>query len=362
MKNSDTIQGSHQKKSAMREQPFKWPSTFVPSSYLSETKMEYRRRFVLSVGLSFFLNLFLLWVLLSSHGRTHPVVLKAKNERNESRLVLIERTPPAKPQTFLETDPNQAAKEKTENSNFYSEHNTVAAQTSHSEVKSNDIPKADGNNTKTMATETVRPSMTKPAPPPKEPVPNSPDKQLTHSGVKPVQKNPIELPKAGEFALLKPNSSEKPSPKEEPEDQSKANSQTSPRAPPVTPLSTREVPTSQSKLQGGVPRVGKAMQFNSSESPFAKYDKRVIAKISTYWQYQIVDRFSGEKVGQVEISFKLLEDGHVSEIQVIRNTANVILASWCMQAIEKSVPFDPFPESMRVLVGSYREATITFTY
>ncbi len=117
-----------------------------------------------------------------------------------------------------------------------------------------------------------------------------------------------------------------------------------------------------SKLAGGVRRTGKVMAFNSAESPVAGYDKKVIGKIAAYWQRLIEGKFYGEKVGEVEISFKLLADGRVTELHVIHNTANEVLAGWCIQAIENSGPFDPFPESIRTEVGEYREGSMTFAY
>ena len=117
-----------------------------------------------------------------------------------------------------------------------------------------------------------------------------------------------------------------------------------------------------SKLDGGVDRVGKALAFNSAESPFASYDKKVVGKIGAYWHYLVANKFYGETVGEVEITFRLMADGRVIDVRVARNTANVVLAGWCLQAIEESSPFAPFPESMKAMVGDHREGTITFNY
>ena len=59
---------------------------------------------------------------------------------------------------------------------------------------------------------------------------------------------------------------------------------------------------------------------------------------------------------------KLLADGRAGEVKVEQNTANAVLAGYCVQAIEKSAPFPRFPDALRALVGDSRDATITFNY
>ncbi len=353
----------------------------------------YYRRLFISIVASILLNGLFLWAIFTSHfawvvwfnGKPKPRTVK-----EIPHLILIHRQPKIPPRTFLETDASQAVKEAPKDATFYSEHSTVATQTTSSEVKPGDIPKANGSNTKTMATETVR--LTKPSPQPVQPksaqaeslkeLPVS-GKSLAVSAPQVTSHIPQAPPKTGDYTFLKTMpSAVHPTPLEE---QSQPSLQTIPQkslhAPsspqqltsrdPIAPVLSsqanpsdpnREVIASMSKLDGGVNRTGKALAFNSAESPFASYDKKIIAKIGVYWQYLVANKFYGEKVGEVEITFKLLADGRVAELHVARNTANAVLAGWCLEAIEKSTPFAPFPESMRAIVGDSREGSLTFAY
>lgn len=361
---------------------------FSTTSFSFDLDSHYQRRFGIFIIVSAVLNLLFIWILLVSDITKHswlpdssPSTLKKKEI---PQLLLIKREPDAsrRRQTFLETDPNQAVVEAPQDAAHYSERNTAATQTMPSPEKSAEIPKAEGNNTKTMATETVLhsppPTTTPPIPmenkkvdlsqrpisePAKSLEPTPHDEHL-------AKQSPSDLPKApkvGELTMLRETSSSE----EKYTDHKKENSQEASRrdaatrsALPPSPSSTssREVLASMSKLDGGVNKLGKALAFNSAESPFAAYDKKIIGKIGSYWQYQVVDKFYGEKIGEVEVSFRLLADGRVSSLKVTRNTANAVLAGWCLQAIEQSAPFEPFPGSMQALVGDYREGTITFAY
>lgn len=342
----------------------------------------YYRRIVFSALVSALLNLLFLWLLLVSDfsrlAWLKPAQSKPIVHRDPPRIVL-QRQPPPPPKhtpaanpTFLETDESQKSQEKPKDAAFYSEHNTVATQKEATPVISEDIPKMDGQNTKTMATESVLPKKSAPPPtpphetPPQEPKPAKPPEPEVAAKPNPTQGKPIEVPKKGDYALL---NTSPPEPKTAPQPKPQESVKPEPKTPPPTPNNTqpgagsqREVVAAMSKLSGGVRPTGKAYQFNSAESPFASYDKRIIGKIGTYWQYQVVEKFWGEKTGEVEISFKLMSDGRISALRVTRNTANAVLASWCLQAITQSSPFDPFPASMQALVGDYREGTITFAY
>ncbi len=331
----------------------------------------YRNRILLSFGFSLLLNIVFLWLFLVSQVSQW---MQSKESRKQwtkevPHLVLVERPlEPAKSRskTFLETDANQAVIEKPKETVFYSEHNTIATQTAPSPVKPGDIPKADGHHTKSLATENVlvapKPSSSPPPSPP-QPISKATESSSTHPISSP--QTVIDLSKTKELALLKTS----PPPKEKSLSETRppktVENPSQPSSPSMTipqPSSNREVLAAMSKLEGGVPRVGKALAFNSAESPFASYDKKIIGKIGAYWQYQIVDKFFGEQVGEVEISFKLLSNGRISELQIHRNSANEILANWCIQAVEKSAPFSPFPDTMKALVGDSREGTITFAY
>jgi periplasmic protein TonB len=349
------------------------PSTFPPLNVDIESPFSdqaYRRRMSASVGFSVLLNFLFLWLLLTtniSNFRLSPEKPKPKPKTEAPRLVLIQKPQPPAPKeerskTFLEVDPNQASTKTPENAKFYSEKSTLAGQKEETEIKSTDIPKLDGKNIKTMALETVT-SQKIPNPPAVETPKPEPEKTAKPQAAEKTKPAPAP-PSPMEVALLKPQKpmEETESDKKEIDTSKKQGAPSNKSLPPVppTPQSQKVVPNAQSKLSGGV-KGGKAIGFNSAESPFAPYDKKIIAKIGAYWQYQL-EKYYGEKIGEVEISFKLLADGRISDLRVTKNTANLVLAGWCIQAIERSAPFEPFPPSMMAMVGSSREASITFAY
>jgi outer membrane biosynthesis protein TonB len=347
----------------------------------------YRRRIWISILVSFLINFGLLWVFLVSNlSKFTFQPSRTDKKKQPMQMVLIKKKPEVKPlpeaaaqkpriKTFLETDASQASPEAPHDAKFYSEHNTLAAQPNPSPIKSNEIPKADGQNTKTMNTETVRaihkpssPSTPAQQTPPQEPAPVSKPATQPPQVASAPKAPPVQISKSGDLALLRetpPIKDKIPEGDEFKKESPKLMTPTAPRAPPTPPSSlneAREVLASKSKLEGGVDRTGHALGFNSEASPFASYDKKIISKINSYWQYQVVDKFYGEKVGEVEISFKILSSGQVAEVEVVSNTANSVLAGWCVRAIQESAPFDPFPEAMRAMQGDYREALYRFYY
>lgn len=410
------------------------PASLPPPTDTSVADEEaYHQRLMSSITASFALNFLILWILLGTNI-TNMTWFTGETQRQPvkepPKLVLMVKPPPPErhhPQTFLETDPDQAVNEKPKDADFYSEHNTAARQTTDPTGPTGDMPKADGKNTKTKATETVllskpsRPSPPTPevpaqaATPPSPPQPESPppapaqpqtvaqqpppsprnDAQAEQPPVQPAPKPMPEVKTIGDLALLKPQIREiKPvQPKVNPADasdtppQTQANTpqrpqppqqantpppkpataQTNPSAPrppspaSAPPSSAREIPNSMSKLDGNVLR-GQKLSLSSAESPFAAYDKKIFAKIGEWWQAQVRGKFYGETVGEVEVTFKLMSDGSISDLQVAKSTANSVLAGWCEQAIKASAPFPPFPESMKTAVGDFREGTITFAY
>jgi len=336
-----------------------------PAANPFESDSVYWRRVGIAILLSLLLNLLALWLPSTLHMPDwkwfqHP---KPPPSKQMSQLVLVQRPPPTRHEspTFLETDPSQLAKKRPENAPFYSEHNTVATQTAPSPVKSDEVPKMEGQNTKTYATENVVP--TKPATPSPPAETPAPEKPTTPPSPQTPQ-TPPDAPKTGDLALLR-TPKERPFPKTEPPaENTPQNPQTSPRAPPApnTPESARQVLAQQSKLNGGVDNVGRVRAFNSAESPFASYDKKIIGKIGAYWQLQVHNKFYGENVGEVEVSFRLMSDGRITNLEITHNSANSVLAGWCVDAIQKSAPFDPFPDAIKAIAGDSREGAIRFAY
>jgi hypothetical protein len=125
----------------------------------------------------------------------------------------------------------------------------------------------------------------------------------------------------------------------------------------------RELVSRKARLvAAGVSRAGVAA-FNVEESPFGVYDKKVVKAIQSRW-FALIDRYGiYETTATVTVYFQLLDDGQVKNVKTTDGSENSILSLFCEKAILESGPFDPWPESLRVLVGKEpREASITFYY
>ncbi|MCX7914892.1 MAG: hypothetical protein N3A53_01125, partial [Verrucomicrobiae bacterium] len=133
--------------------------------------------------------------------------------------------------------------------------------------------------------------------------------------------------------------------------------------PPVGSADGRTLAARKSRLvAAGVSRQGVAA-FNVAASPFGAYDKRLIQAVQSRW-YALIERYGlYERAGQVTLRFELWEDGRVANLERKANTAGEMLALICEKAITDSAPFDPLPESLRVLLaGEPREVNFTFYY
>lgn len=261
--------------------------------------------------------------------------------------------PPPTPHTFIETDPEQQAEKDPEHAEYYSDRPSVAANPDNPTGKEGDTPYLEGTETR-MASSDDR-NFARPAPAPPQPVtPPSPATQATPATKPKEAEKPVELadrglkaapPKKTEIAFATPV--------------------TPPPAPPQPVLQTPggATSTSKSKLTAvGVSRQGIAA-FNVAGSPFGEYDKKLIAAVTARW-YALIDRYGiYERTGDVTLNFELYDDGTVRNLERKANSAGEILALYCEKAIVDSAPFDPFPTSLRLLVGAEpREVNFTFYY
>jgi hypothetical protein len=99
----------------------------------------------------------------------------------------------------------------------------------------------------------------------------------------------------------------------------------------------------------------------ASGGPFQEYDQVVIEKVERRWDSLIQKLGLYERSGSVTVSFGLRPDGTFENLSITMNSAGQLLGLYCIKAIEESAPFDPLPESLRLLTGS-QTRTISFTF
>ncbi len=110
------------------------------------------------------------------------------------------------------------------------------------------------------------------------------------------------------------------------------------------------------------PKVKNQLAFNSPNSPFAEYDKKIVGKVGLRWK-ELVDQLNAKETGETEIAFRLFSDGKVDSVAIKRSTISTALANYAIQAIKESAPFEPLPKSMQpFLTNDFREGTIVIEY
>jgi len=243
---------------------------------------------------------------------------------------------------FLEVPSNMASEEAPEDSKYYSNQNSKAAD--EQTEKETPQPKIDGTQEKVP-----RIVDSKPTPPPKPPEPERKSE--------PKPKPPKPEPAPPKVETLNPIQA-KPEPKPQPKPEVK------PRRP-RTVAEAKQLAMIQGekmKQDGGVKKRATILGIDAKASPFGDYDARLIAAIQNRWN-QILDLHYVPSVGRVVLTFNLWSDGKVTNVQIERSTVSSILALKCERAVKEPSPYEPWPEKMRDEIGSDRRfVRFTFYY
>jgi len=103
---------------------------------------------------------------------------------------------------------------------------------------------------------------------------------------------------------------------------------------------------------------------NPPENKFLKaYDTAFVATIEKKW-YDLLDHAPiSPRTGNVVLQFKLMPDGSISDVNVIKNTAGDAAALICWRAILDPAPYPSWPEEMRnKFKTNSRQISFTFYY
>ena len=241
---------------------------------------------------------------------------------------------------FLEVPADMASEEAPEDTEFYSNQNSRAAD--EQSEKETPKPKIDGTQDKVPRIVDSKPA-TPAKPPEPEPEPKPPAPKPKPEPPKAETLNPIQA---------------KPEPKPEPEPEPK------PRRP-RTVAEAKQLAMIQGekmKQDGGVKKRATIVGLDAKASPFGDYDARLIAAIQNRWN-QSLNLYYLPGVGQVVLTFNLWSDGKVTNVQVERKSVDDLLALKCKIAVEDPAPYEPWPEKMRDEIGSDRRfVRFTFYY
>jgi hypothetical protein len=93
------------------------------------------------------------------------------------------------------------------------------------------------------------------------------------------------------------------------------------------------------------------------------YDESVVNRISQNW-YAMLDshKFIITKTGKVVVYFKLHSDGTVSDIKIMKNEENDLLAYACVRTIQETAPFQKWSPEMVKKIGDHCDVDFTFDY
>ncbi|MBC2607757.1 hypothetical protein [Pelagicoccus albus] len=112
----------------------------------------------------------------------------------------------------------------------------------------------------------------------------------------------------------------------------------------------------------GVSNIG-VVSADSRSSELGEYADRLFETISLYWN-DLANRSAAElDKSVVKVRFRLGNDGAVLDIEILEGTTAKAAGIYlCREAIQRSSPFAPWPQSIVDLYGDYKDVFLTFNY
>lgn len=119
-------------------------------------------------------------------------------------------------------------------------------------------------------------------------------------------------------------------------------------------------PTRDSRL--GVSSVGR-LAVDAKASKFGEYMERLIETVKLNWD-DLVERSSAdERKSVVKLKFILNQHGIVEDIEILEGTTSRAIGIYmCREAIQRGVPFGPWPEGLVDMFGTEEDITFSFHY
>ncbi|MDB6112472.1 MAG: hypothetical protein JWR69_4222 [Pedosphaera sp.] len=266
--------------------------------------------------------------------------------------------PQEEPLLFVDVDPNVATPDAPKDAKYYSSRNSKAANPD-AKIET-DTPNITG--TQTHVPKTDNAPLTKALPfQPSAPKPVSKEEDTAES-------KPKGGPKVGDLAMAKPD----PKPDLKPDDgqvdgkNGDATSETHkrPRTLAEAHKDQAPIPGEMMKQIGGVKPHLSAPSLDTKGTPFGEYDAAIVAAIRMRWFDLLENQASArQRTGKVVLEFRLNYDGRITDMKVIENDVDDVLAILCRRAITDPAPYQPWPADLRRLMGAdYRDVRFTFFY
>ena len=97
-------------------------------------------------------------------------------------------------------------------------------------------------------------------------------------------------------------------------------------------------------------------------TPFQPYDDKITGGIRKRW-WDLTKSLPQKPGGRVVLNFKMTFDGQVKDLKVTETTVPDNYVDPGKKAVLDGVPYDPWPDDMRRLIGGIpRDVTMTFYY
>ena len=135
-----------------------------------------------------------------------------------------------------------------------------------------------------------------------------------------------------------------------------------PRPRPQIARTTQARPAILAENKFGTSNVG-VQGIDAKWSNYGAYLQRMIDTVQIEWERLILQQFANPAIGSmVTIKFVMNTEGKIVDIGVEQSTANETATRACVSAVTNRMPYGPWTDDMRAVLGERQEMTFTFHY
>ena len=287
---------------------------------------------------------------------------------------------PKDPFKFVETNPEAPENTPDKTNNFGAQNQQVAQEKPTPDGKS-DRPATEGKKD-FESTQIVNGRLTKPiehveavpppseAPPAEQVVASARAEQNPLPGTEKVEGENKEgvgssLAKRLDNARAVPERVEGVKDGKQMEGQTAAQHTIDPRRPQPRPQLVKTVqsrPAILSENKFGTQNIG-AAAYDAKWSNYGAYLQRMIDTVQIQWERIIIEQKANPVIGSyVAVKFVINDEGRIVDIGVENTTANDTATRACVSAVTDRMPYGPWSDDMKAVLGEKQEMTFTFYY
>ncbi len=256
---------------------------------------------------------------------------------------------------FVEIDPATATTTPPPKPMFIAAQNTVAGNPD-PKIDSQ-MPQIDGNQDRYLK---IAPNGLRQ---PQQPVPEPPP-------VAPSQPTPPAKENTPPTAVRPGNTVEEPPNDKTQPGKAQITEQKKPEAPPKQPRprtiaearSRLGTPGQRSRNEGGVNNITTDVSVDAKGTPVGDYMDKFVEAVRSCW-YDLLQNESPDVTGRVVLHFRLMTDGSIKNMLVVKSEVTQTLEMACERAVTKPAPFEKWTSAMRAEVADdHYDITFTFYY